>query len=268
MLVAKHPDLQEIGVAHGSDKFTVHKFGPVYERYLGEMRFDPVRILEIGIGGEDFELGGPSLTAWAEYFPNARVVGIDLFDKSALDTDRITTVVCDQSDQAALAQLNDMHGPFDIIIDDGSHKADPTLLSFFTLFHTLRPGGYYVIEDIQTSYWPHYGGSSIAGDTVNSAAFWIKRMVDVINRNEILWDDHPARRSGFVASELHVHHNIAFIRRGDVSGKSAVLTDALRKEWLELDFNMQKLSEKVARKAADDADFRLKLLQLMSLAAE
>ena len=46
------------------------------------------------------------------------------------------------------------------MIDDGSHRpehipAGPSTI----LFPMLPKGGVYAIEDIQTSYWPRYGGS-------------------------------------------------------------------------------------------------------------
>lgn len=42
---------------------------------------------------------------------------------------------------------------FDIILDDGSHISEHIITSFTTLFSELKPGGLYVIEDTQTSYW-------------------------------------------------------------------------------------------------------------------
>jgi hypothetical protein len=44
-------------------------------------------------------------------------------------------------------------GPdFDIIIDDGSHVGEHILTSFKILWSTVKPGGYYIIEDLHSIY--------------------------------------------------------------------------------------------------------------------
>lgn len=259
--------LQEIGVELNCDKFSVHKFGDVYERYFRALRHQPIKILEIGIGGEGRELGGASLRTWERYFTKALIFGIDLHDKSSLDTDRIKTIVMDQADQEALEELWRQHGPFDVVIDDGSHVSEDILRSFFKMFHLLAAGGIYVIEDIQTGYWPHYGGTSVNQNLSNTSISWIKRMVDCINVEEILWKDHPAVRSGFVASELHVHRNIAFVVRGDIAPPSNVLDDERRKEWLESDFRNQGMDEGVAFRLNNDVEYMRHLARRLSMEA-
>jgi len=51
----------------------------------------------------------------------------------------------------------DSGGEFDIIIDDGSHDPRHQMISFDELFPTLRPGGLYIFEDVETSYWNQIG---------------------------------------------------------------------------------------------------------------
>lgn len=228
----RSPSLQAIGESYGCDKFTVHKFGALYERHLGHLRDSEFSLLEIGIGGEGNALGGESIKTWADYFSRATIHGIDLYDKSPLRASRIHTHVLDQADQDGLRALWATHGGFDVVIDDGSHKCADTLRSFFALFNLMRPGGIYVIEDLQTSYWPHYGATSVAQPFVDDTIFWIKTLVDCLNANEILWRDHAAIRSGFVVSELHLYRNIAFIVRGEAIEPSNVLTEEIRQAWL------------------------------------
>lgn len=183
---------------------------------------------------------------WAEYFHHSHIYGIDIYEKSFLDTPRISTFVCDQGDQASLEKLAAEIGPFDIIIDDGSHVSEKTLLSLFTLFKLLKPGGFYVVEDIQTSYWPQYGGSSLMGPFKETAMTWIKTMLDCVNACEILWPNHPALRSGFRPAEVHVYHNIAFIKKEVTQAISQVLDESLRDEWLTLDKSQHSTDERLA----------------------
>jgi hypothetical protein len=76
-------------------------------------------------------------------------VGID--DPSG----RIAIYRGDQRDLQLLDRMARECAPdgFDIIIDDASHIAKCTKISFWHLFDNLRPGGYYVIEDWRVSYW-------------------------------------------------------------------------------------------------------------------
>ena len=44
-------------------------------------------------------------------------------------------------------------GPWNVVVDDGSHLPEHQLLTFRRLFPTLTPGGMYIIEGTETSYW-------------------------------------------------------------------------------------------------------------------
>ena len=43
-------------------------------------------------------------------------------------------------------------GPFDFIIDDGSHVGQHITTSFKMLWQHLKPGGYYFIEDLHAGH--------------------------------------------------------------------------------------------------------------------
>jgi hypothetical protein len=256
--------LAEIGRDFNCDKIVRHHFESAYERHFGELRDRNLRILEIGIGGESYEEGGASLRMWAEYFHQSHIFGIDIYDKSFLDGPRISTFVCDQGDQAGLVKLVNEHGPFDIVIDDGSHVSQKTLLSLFALFNLLRPNGFYVIEDIQTAYWPQYGGTSLMGPFKETTMTWIKTMLDCVNACEILWPNHPALRSGFRASEVHVYHNVAFIKKESTPATSKVLDEKLRRDWLALDKGQHSLDEKLADLLNNNPSLMTSLVTLLT----
>ncbi len=90
---------------------------------LRHLKYKRIKILEIGIGGYESYAGGESLIAWTCYFPFALVFGCDILDKSILSSRRIAVRVVDQSSQRDLDAIQ-KDGPFDIIIDDGSHLND------------------------------------------------------------------------------------------------------------------------------------------------
>lgn len=71
--------LTRLAIRHGTDKWGPHFYTPIYHRLLAPFRNGPVQFLEIGVGGYEYrKVGGASLATWAEYFPNGRIVGIDI----------------------------------------------------------------------------------------------------------------------------------------------------------------------------------------------
>lgn len=79
-----------------------------------------------------------------------------------VDGGRIRTIRGDQSDPDSLNRVLAEIGRPDIVIDDGSHVSRHVLTRFRAVFPHLRPGGKYVIEDLQTSYWPSFGGNDLS----------------------------------------------------------------------------------------------------------
>ncbi|MET9935158.1 MULTISPECIES: class I SAM-dependent methyltransferase [unclassified Streptomyces] len=172
-------DLADLSLRNGSDKWGLHYYTPHYERHFAPLRDRPLTIVELGIGGYgDPAAGGASLRMWKRYFPRALVHGVDVFDKSALREPRIHTIQGDLSDPEFLTSLGERIGPIDIVIDDGSHYCPDVITTFRTLFPLVRPGGLYVVEDLQTSYWAGYGGSSRRRDDPATSMGYLKRLVD------------------------------------------------------------------------------------------
>jgi hypothetical protein len=153
-----------------SDKHQVyqHLYGYTYHRLLKKYKYRPIKILEIGIGGYGRRLGGESLNSWQAYFPFASIIGCDIQPKSKLATPRTKIYQLDQSNKADLERLRTMEGRFDIVIDDGSHLSAHQILTFENLFPSLKKGGIYIIEDVQTSFWSH---SIWDGASINDPAF-------------------------------------------------------------------------------------------------
>lgn len=153
-------DLSRLAAKYGTDKFGFHNYTPNYHGVLDRYRGRALRVLEIGVGGYgDADRGGQSLAMWRDYFPQAKVVGIDIQRKDFDLGPRVTILRGSQIDPDFLEGIVREHGPFDIIIDDGSHQNEHVIASFEYLYPTLAAGGTYLIEDVQTAFIPRRGGS-------------------------------------------------------------------------------------------------------------
>ena len=215
--------LRAIASEMGTDKEGHHSYADAYERHLGHLRDEPITLLEIGIGGYTDPLaGGASLRMWKAFFPRAHIVGLDINDKSALAEDRITIERGSQADPAVLEQIARDHGPFDVVIDDGSHWCKHVIASFTALFPHVTENGIYAIEDLQTSYWETYGGSSGANRGGTSMTM-LASLVDGLNYAEFdLPSYQPTYTDRWIRS-MTFYHNLAFIQKGPNLESSSML---------------------------------------------
>jgi demethylmacrocin O-methyltransferase len=208
-------DLGALSVEYGSDKWaSFHWYTAHYERQFARYRDQPVRVLEIGIGGFAADLGGGSLRMWKRLFHRGTIFGLDLFDKSALDQQRLTTLVGDQGDADALVAIARRYGPFDIVIDDGSHENAHVRTSFDALFPHVRDGGLYVIEDLQTAYFPRFGGTAGAVAGPDTSVGLLKRLLDDIHFSEQEPTGAAPTPTQSDVVGVSVHRNIAFVEKG------------------------------------------------------
>jgi hypothetical protein len=210
--------LTAIGRHFGTDKAAVHGYTVFYDALLASWRDRPVKLLEIGIGGnEDLTAGGESLRMWKEYFPHGQIVGMDIHDKTAHAEDRVHVVVGDQSDVALLTAINEEYGPFDVIVDDGSHVNGHVIVTFSALFPLLKPGGMYIVEDLQTSYWPKYGGGLHRRSKRTSMGF-LKDRVDGLNYREFRTPGYVPTSFDLAIDEIRFRHNVAAILKSTIHG--------------------------------------------------
>ena len=140
--------LNYLGMKYHTDKAYDHKFCDFYEANLPN---DVNTVWEVGV------LDGASLNMWSEYYPNAEVVGFDIEDKSQLRLlPNCKTELLDQGDLAMLKKIGERKG-VDLIVDDGSHIIEHQIMTFESLFTSLRSGGKYILEDLHTST-PFFSG--------------------------------------------------------------------------------------------------------------
>jgi len=198
----------------GTDKWGEHWYTPHYERHFAPLRRKRLTLLEIGVGGYDRSEGGESLRMWEQWFPRARILGLDIEDKTELSRGRVTVYQGNQVDEGVLRRIIDEHGPLRVVIDDGSHNPAHVRQTFETLFPLLPDGALYAIEDTQTSYWPTWGGSLDLADP-SATIPWVKDLVDGLHYEEQL---DPGRISSWtdeMVRAVHCYHNLVIIEKGD-----------------------------------------------------
>ena len=214
-------DLVKLATIYGTDKWNAHWYAQHYQAHFSKLRNQPLKILEIGVGGDtDPQNGGASLRMWKKFFPHAEIYSMDIHDKSALQESRIKIFHGSQADEKLLKQISTEAGPFDIIIDDGSHRNEHVLTSFRVLFPLLADGGIYAAEDIQTSYWPSFGGDSANLNNSATSVGFFKGLVDGLNHVEF---DKPAYAPSYYdqnITAIHFYHNLIFIYKGKNLEKS------------------------------------------------
>jgi len=147
-------ELDRLAKLYGTDKqtneegqFIYHGYTPIYHHFLEPYRDTYESILEIGV------LQGWSHLMWKDYFPNAKIYGIDIFSESVardVSDERITIIKGSQDDKNLIDKFfTEQH--LDMIIDDGSHTSWHQQKSFAYLWSKLKYGGYYFIEDLAVS---------------------------------------------------------------------------------------------------------------------
>jgi hypothetical protein len=142
--------LDEIGLKHHTDKASSnHCYLSIYEKYLSQWKDKAFTLLEIGVAS------GASIKVWQEYFPNAKIYGIDINP----DCKAENVFIGSQTDEKFLDEILYEIGTPDIIIDDGSHVGSDMIFTFKKLFPKVNPGGFYVVEDTHCFYCQTYGSA-------------------------------------------------------------------------------------------------------------
>ena len=204
--------LDSLAKIYKTDKGWAHGYPPIYEKWLHGYRRKPIRMLEIGVGGyAKTHFGGNSLRMWKRYFSKGIITGIDIHDKKEFAEKRIHIYQGDQAEAEFLKKVNQEQGPFDIILDDGSHQQAHILASYQTLFPLLKPGGIYIIEDTQTAYWPKYQGSTQLMKTIPSSMNHIIDRIHHVNRSEWIKEDVPADLVVDPIESIAFYHNLIFV---------------------------------------------------------
>ena len=190
---ASAPSFWSLAVGVGTDKVglpsgiwpsDMHNYQWAYEKYLRPRRCESLKLLEIGLGcnmpytKSHGAAEGRSIQLWLAFLPRASISVFE-FDKACannwfindpheigrdvLDA-RVTVTIGDQLKSDDLLQAITTLGHQDVIIDDGGHSNMMQQTSLRVLLPYVRPGGFYVLEDLQVSFWK--GGDNPHGITM------------------------------------------------------------------------------------------------------
>lgn len=191
----------------------IHKwlhYFEIYHRHFERFRGKPVVILEFGVNQ------GGSLEMWRDYFgPQARIFGVDIDPRCAELAGPGTRIfIGDQEDREFLRSLVAEIGPIDVLIEDGGHTMGQQIATFEELYPHLTADGVFLIEDVQTSYRPRYGGGYRKPGTFMEYA---KGLTDQLNawhtRDESFVVDEFTRTT----KSMHFYDSIVVFERGTVS---------------------------------------------------
>ena len=212
----------------GSDKTYSHGYQFFYGPHLAPFQgMTKVKLLEIGAQK------GNSAAGWTQYFEDVHVDMLSyggsrdnlVFEDESCslgDCSKIHMFHGDQSDTDMLEKMSSERPEgWDIIIDDASHVPEHNIITFEKLWKNLRPGGLYIVEDMQTSYWRDgeiYGyriNGGILAPAPRNSLNRFKQYADVINRG--YWGELNKDFSYFEGDheieEVGFSRNIVFIRK-------------------------------------------------------
>uniref|UniRef100_A0A7S2GSM3 Methyltransferase domain-containing protein n=1 Tax=Haptolina brevifila TaxID=156173 RepID=A0A7S2GSM3_9EUKA len=204
--------LEDLANRYDTDKALQHGHGytSAYSMLLDPHHLQFQNVTEVGV------LTGSSLLMWADYFPNATIWGLDIvmrkeaYARTASEP-RIKLLPVDG--RSSPSQLQLLNESMDLVIEDASHGHTDSMQIAATYWPLVKPGGFYIIEDINTG-----------GDARGKYSY-------------------PRDRSGY-ASIVHnatgilkkiFHHNEVFFADtlvGVDSAHSRFVRDQTKKSWM------------------------------------
>lgn len=142
-------ELETLAYKYGTDKSKDdHNYVALYNLIFGPIRQQVTSFLEVGVAS------GQSLQMWRDYFPNAEILGLDCCVANTslvemLEQSPRVKFLNGSSESNSSAALRPLHAEsIDILIDDGDHSLAGQQKTLDTLWQYVRPGGYYIIEDV------------------------------------------------------------------------------------------------------------------------
>ena len=139
-------------------RMSAHQFTPTdkyryavpYTQLLKHLPQGP-NIIELGIGEN-----AASLQMWRDVLkpgPHPVITGVDRVPEFVASAagHRFNAINADFDDHDSMVRIAKDYGPFDMVIDDGSHFASHIFNNLQIFWGHLKPGGVYVVEDLETN---------------------------------------------------------------------------------------------------------------------
>ncbi len=156
---------------------------------------------------------------WKRYLgPHAKIIGVDIDPGcKALEEDQIEIRIGNQSDPHFLQSIVDEFGPFDVVLDDGSHRMEDVRASFNFLYDHVCRNGIYLVEDLHTAYWDEYGGG------LRRPGTFIEHCKDLIDDLNADWSRGLLQPSVFTRTTMamHFYDSICVFEKGRNLNKAA-----------------------------------------------
>ena len=121
-----------------------HSYHLFYENFFKYKKNEKIDFLEIGA------FKGNAAAAFYFYFKECNIISCDLFpDLFLYRSKKIKNFQIDSSSEFQLKKkILDKDYKFDIIVEDAGHFLKDQIISLFILFKTLKPKGFFVIEEL------------------------------------------------------------------------------------------------------------------------
>ena len=192
-------EFYNFGILAETDKIKHHGYHNFYPKVLEKYRdTQNLAMLEIGVENKF------SINLWLNYFKNSFIYGIDI--NVSDEGERYKIFKADQSNENNLKEvIKNISHPLFFVIDDGSHIPEHQILSFDHFFELLQPGGVYIIEDIETSYWSKnhiYNYLTNYGyHHPNSVVEFFKLLIEDVN-SEYLKNENISLQNKFIRNRI------------------------------------------------------------------
>lgn len=164
-----------------------HSYIPFYGELFASHR-SVTSVLEIGVNR------GGSLRLWRDYFCEAKIYGIDIEPKFMIHgEDRIYTFIANHDSPAEILDFAKKYGPFDIIIEDGSHRMESqkNLITWLWPYTTQI----YITEDLCTSLVPGFGKLDELSTALHKYERILRGMIPLPGLTRSMLASFPATKS-------------------------------------------------------------------------